>query len=121
MPALMKYETREVRIIRIRIAKIQMIRVPAMIGIEGQGEGEEGDQGDAGHAVGLEAVGRRPDAVARVVARAVGDDARVLRVVLRQMEDDLHQVGADIGDLGEDAAADPAGRLRRAIRRWRSR
>jgi hypothetical protein len=27
-------------------------------------------------------------------------------VVFLELEDDLHQVGADVGDLGEDAAAD---------------
>ncbi len=30
----------------------------------------------------------------------------ILRVVFGQLEDDLHQVGADVGDLGENAAAD---------------
>ena len=75
-------------------------------GICGQGQGQKGDQGHAGDAVGLEAVRRGADAVARVVARAVGDDAGVFRIVFRQMEDDLHQVGTDVGDLGEDTAAD---------------
>jgi len=69
-------------------------------------EREERDERDARHAVGLEAVGRGADRVAGVVARAVGDDARVLRIVLRQLEDDLHEIGADVGDLREDAAAD---------------
>ena len=70
------------------------------------GEQDEGDERDAGDAVGLEAVGRRADRVAGVVAGAVGDDAGVARVVLLDVEDDLHQVGADVGDLGEDAAGD---------------
>ena len=70
------------------------------------GEQDERDERHAGHAVGLEAVGAGPDRVARVVARAVGDDAGVARVVLLDVEDDLHQVGADVGDLGEDAARD---------------
>ena len=92
---------------RIRMAKIQMISVPPMIGVAREGQGQKGDQGNARHAVRFEAVRRRTDAVARVVTGAVGDDARVFRVIFRQMEDDLHQVGADVGDLGEDAAADP--------------
>ena len=75
-------------------------------GLGGEGQGEERDQRHAGHAVGLEPVGGRADGVARVVARAVGDHAGVARVVFRQFEDDLHQVGPDVGDLGEDAAAD---------------
>ena len=70
----------------------------------GHREQDEGDERDAGHAVGLEAVGRGADRVARVVAGAVGDHARVPRVVFLDLEDDLHQVGADVGDLGEDAA-----------------
>ena len=67
---------------------------------------DERDERDAGHAVGLEAVGRRADRVAGVVAGAVGDDAGVPRVVFLDLEDDLHQVGADVGDLREDAAGD---------------
>ena len=72
----------------------------------GQRQGEKGDQGDAGNTVGLKAVCRRADAVARIVTRTVGDNAGIFRIVFRQMEDDLHQVGTDIGDLGEDTAAD---------------
>jgi hypothetical protein len=69
-------------------------------------ERDERDQRHAGDAVGLEAVGGRPHRVAGVVARAVGDHARVPRVVLLDLEHHLHQVGADVGDLGEDAAGD---------------
>ncbi len=76
----------------------------------GNGQGDEDDEGDAGHAVGLEAVGGGSDRVAGVVAGAVGDDAGVARVVLLDLEDDLHEVGADVGDLGEDAARDAKGR-----------
>ena len=67
---------------------------------------DEGDQGHAGDAVGLEAVGAGTHRIARVVARAVGDYAGVARVVFLDLEDDLHQVGADVRDLGEDAAGD---------------
>ena len=70
----------------------------------------EGDQGDAGDAIGLEAVGAGAHRVARVVAGAVRDDAGIARVVLVDLEDDLHQIGADVGDLGEDAAGDAQGR-----------
>src|SRR6185436_18441089 len=62
-----------------------------------------------GYAVSLETVCRRADTVARIVPGAIGDHARVLRVVFGQLEDDLHQVGADIGNLGENAAADAEG------------
>ena len=67
---------------------------------------DEGDQRHAGYAVGLEPVGARPDRVAGVVAGAVGDHAGIARVVFLDLEHDLHQVRADVGDLGEDAAGD---------------
>jgi len=61
---------------------------------------------NAGDAVGLESVRARPDRIAGVVADAVRNHARVARVVFLDVEDDLHQVRADVGDLGEDAARD---------------
>src|SRR5690606_12303021 len=72
----------------------------------GHGQQDEGDERDTRYAVGLEAVGARANGIARVVAGAVGDDAGVARVVFLDLEDDLHQVGTDVGDLGEDAAGD---------------
>ena len=99
----------------------QMMSVAQTVRAGRQRQGEERDQRHAGHAVGFEAVRRRADRVAGVVAGAVRDHAGVLRVVFGQLEDDLHQVGADVGDLGEDAAADAEHARRRAIRRWRSR
>ena len=59
------------------------------------------------HRVGLEQVGRHAGAVADVVADVVGDHRRVARVVLGDAGLDLaDQVGADVGALGEDAAAE---------------
>src|SRR5208283_5264862 len=69
-------------------------------------EKDESDQGHARHAIGLEAIGGGANRVARVVAGAIGDDAGVARVVFLDLEDDLHQVGPDVRDLGEDAARD---------------
>ena len=64
--------------------------------------------GDQRHGVGLEQVGGHAGAVADVVAHVVGDHRRVARVVFRNAGFDLaHQVGADVGALGEDAAAQP--------------
>jgi len=58
------------------------------------------------HAVGLEQVGRHAGAVADVVADVVRDHRRVARVVLGDAGLDLaHQVGTDVGALGEYAAA----------------
>ena len=63
---------------------------------------------DDGDLVGLEEVGRHAGAVADVVADVVGDGGRVAGVVLGDARLDLaHQVGPDVGRLGEDAAADP--------------
>ena len=57
--------------------------------------------------VGLEQVGGHAGAVADVVADVVGDGGRVAGVVLGDARLDLaDQVGADVGGLGEDAAAD---------------
>ncbi len=49
-----------------------------------------------------------PGAVADVVADVVRDDGRVARVVLGDARLDLaDEVGADVGGLREDAAAEP--------------
>ena len=71
----------------------------------GDGKDDEGDEGYAGHAVSLETVGGGSDAVTGIVARAVSDDTRITRVILPNLEDHLHQVGTDIGNLGEDTAS----------------
>ena len=64
--------------------------------------------GDDRHFVALEDVGGHAGAVAHVVAHVVGDGGGVARVVLGNVGLDLaHQVGADVGRLGVDAAADP--------------
>jgi general stress protein YciG len=60
-----------------------------------------------GKTVGLEDVGGHPGAVPHVVAHVVGDDRGVARVVLGDAGLDLaDQVGAYVGGLGVDAAAD---------------
>ena len=62
--------------------------------------------GDDGADVGLEQVGTHAGHVADVVAHVVGDGGRVERVVLGDPGLDLaHEVGADVGGLGVDAAA----------------
>src|SRR5215471_3239292 len=70
------------------------------------GQKNEGNQRDAGDAVGFKAVGAGTDRVTRIVTCAVGNNTGVARVVFLDFEDDLHQVGTDIGNLGEDAAGD---------------
>ena len=63
--------------------------------------------GDGGHRVGLEQVGRHAGAVADVVADVVGDGRRIARIVLGDAGLDLaDQIAADVGALGEDAAAE---------------
>ena len=59
------------------------------------------------HRVGLEEVGRHAGVVADVVAHVVGDHGRVARIVLGDARLDLaDEVGADVGALREDAAAE---------------
>ena len=67
----------------------------------------EQHHGDRGDRVGLEQVGRHAGAVADVVADVVRDHGRVARVVLGDAGLDLaDEVGADVGGLREDAAAE---------------
>ncbi len=85
-------------------------RIEGHLAGEVLGEGEHAQQhhGDRGHRVGLEQVGRHPGAVADVVADVVGDHRRVAGVVLGDPRLNLaDEVGADVGGLGEDAAAEP--------------
>ncbi len=64
--------------------------------------------GNGGHRIGLEQVGRHTGTVADIVADIVGNRGRIARIVLRNSRLDLaDQVAADIGTLGEDAAAQP--------------
>src|SRR4051794_4257302 len=69
----------------------------------------ESDQGYAGYAVSFKAVSAWANGVAGVVTGAIGNYARVASVIFFDFEDDLHQVGADIGDFGEDAAGNTQG------------
>ena len=72
-----------------------------------EGRVAEDERGDDRDLVRLEEVGRHPGAVADVVADVVGDRGGVARVVLGDARLDLaDEVGADVGGLGEDAAAD---------------
>ena len=67
----------------------------------------EDDRRDQRHLVRLEQVGRHTGAVTDVVTDVVGDRRRVARVVFGDTGFDLaDEVGADVGRLGEDAAAD---------------
>ena len=73
-----------------------------------EGRDAEDDRGHQGDGEALEQVGGHAGAVAHVVAHVVGDGGRVAGVVLGDAGLDLaDQVGADVGGLGEDAAADP--------------
>jgi hypothetical protein len=77
------------------------------------GHGDFGEQQVAdqhgGHGrdrIGLEQVGGHTGTVAHVVAHVVGDGGRVAGIVLGNAGFDLtHQVGTNVGTLGEDTAA----------------
>ena len=82
-----------------------LLRVLGVDRVEG-GDAED-DRGDEGDLVALEQVGGHAGTVTDVVAHVVGDRRRVAGVVLRDAGLDLaHQVSADVGRLGEDAATD---------------
>ena len=85
----------------------QSISLVMRRGIAGEEDRRQQHGGDDGHGVGLEQVGGHAGAVADIVADVVGDHGRVARVILGDAGLDLaDQVGADIGALGEDAAAE---------------
>src|SRR4030095_13309583 len=65
------------------------------------------DESDPGHAVGFESVRAGAYRISRVVAGAIGDNTGIARVVFLDLELDLHQVRADISNLGEYAARYP--------------
>ncbi len=66
----------------------------------------EGNERDAGHAIGFKSVRGRAHGIAGVVAGAVRNHAGVARIVFLDLENNFHQVGADVGNFGEDAAGD---------------
>ncbi len=75
-----------------------------MLGEEDRGEDHRRDDR---HRIGLEQVGGHAGAVADIVADVVGDRRRVARIVLGDAGLDLaDEVAADVGALGEDAAAE---------------
>ena len=89
----------------MRITKIHTSNCTCTVGTL-HAQQNKRDQRHARHAVGFEAIRARSDRIARVVARAIGDHAGVARVVFLDLEHDLHQVRADVRDLGEDSARD---------------
>ena len=80
-----------------------------VVGVDRTERGDaEDDRRDQRDLVALEQVRGHARAVTDVVADVVGDRRRVPRVVLGDALLDLaHEVGADVGRLGEDAAAHP--------------
>ena len=60
-----------------------------------------------GDRIGFEKVGSHAGAIADIVADVVGDDGRVARIIFGNAGFDLtHEIGTDVGALGEDAAAE---------------
>ena len=75
--------------------------------LAGEEDGRQHHGGDHRHRIGLEQVGRHAGAIADVVADVVGDGGRVARIVFRDAGLDLaDEIAADVGALGEDAAAE---------------
>ena len=75
--------------------------------VAGEEDRRQDHGGDGGHRIGLEQVGGHAGAVADIVADVVGDGGRVARVIFGNAGFDLaDHVAADVGTLGEDAAAE---------------
>ena len=72
-------------------------------------EQDKRDECHASDAVGFKSVGTGANRISGVVAGAIGNYARVAGIIFLNLEDDLHQIGADVGDLGENAACDTQG------------
>jgi len=84
----------------------QRIDHQARLGVTHKENRRQQHGGDDRDRVGLEKVGGHAGAVADIVADIIGNDRGVPGIVLRDASFDLaHEVGADIGPLGEDAAA----------------
>src|SRR5207302_1753398 len=56
-------------------------------------------------AISFKAVSAGADRITGIVSGAIGYDAGVAGVVFLNLEHNLHQVGANVGDLGEDASS----------------
>ena len=65
---------------------------------------DESDQRHSRDAVSLKSIGGGTNRISGIVAGAVGNHARIARVVFFDLEDNFHQVGTDVGDLGENSA-----------------
>ena len=70
----------------------------------GNRQKDERNERHAGDAIGLKTIRRRSDRISGIVAGAIRDNSRIARIVFLNFEDDLHQVRADIRNLGKDAA-----------------
>ena len=63
--------------------------------------------GDDRHRIGFEKIGRHAGAIADIVADVIGDGRGIARIVFGNAGLDLaDEIGADVGALGEDAAAE---------------
>ena len=81
--------------------------MPASLMASGKHDRREHHGGDRRHHIGFEQVGGHAGAVADIVADVVGDGCGVARIIFRNAGFDLaHHVAADVGTLGEDAAAE---------------
>ncbi len=75
-------------------------------GIDAEEQISEQHRGDGRDAIGFEEVGGHAGAIADVVADVVGDDGWIARIVFGNAGFDLtDEVGADVGGLRVDAAA----------------
>ena len=76
-------------------------------GIVGERERADQDRADQADGVGLKNVRRHAGAIAHVVAHVVRDRGRIARIVFVEIALDFaHEIGAHVGRLGVNAAAE---------------
>ena len=75
-----------------RMAKIQTSNL-RLHHLAADSQDNKRDQRDAGYTVCLKAIRAWPNGVTGIVARAVGDDAWISRIIFFDLENDLHQIG----------------------------
>ena len=81
-------------------------RIQQCVGVVGEGDGADHHRRASALSAGAEQVGAHTGDIAHIVAHVVGDHRRIARIVLGDALFHLaDQIGADIGRLGEDAAA----------------
>ena len=68
-------------------------------------QNNKADKRHTGHAIGFKTIGRRAAGVAGIITGTIGNNPRIARIVFINFENNLHQIGTDIGNFGKNTAA----------------